>query len=69
MKTMTRVLLGVAAACLALPALSQSDGVVDPAELKQIMAQHPDWAKWLADPKLAQLTLAGPKMPVIACSP
>jgi len=27
------------------------------------MAEHPAWAVWLSDPKLAQLTLAGPKMP------
>ena len=54
---------GAAAACLlALPALSQT-GAVDQAELQQIIAQHPEWAKWLADPKLAQLTLAGPQMP------
>ena len=47
--------------CLAVPAFAQD--TVDPAELQRIMAQHPDWAPWLADPELAKLTLAGPKMP------
>src|SRR5215467_15119561 len=47
--------------CLAGPLVAQEK--VDPAELKQIIAQHPNWARWLADPELAKLTLAGPKMP------
>jgi len=47
---------------LALPALAQDNGV-DPAELARITAEHPAWATWLADPALAKLTLAGPKMP------
>jgi hypothetical protein len=42
---------------------AQAQDTVDPAELQRIVAEHPAWAKWLADPKLAQLTLAGPKMP------
>jgi hypothetical protein len=42
---------------------AQAQDAVDPAELQRIMAEHPGWAPWLADPKLAQLTLAGPKMP------
>jgi hypothetical protein len=63
MKVVLRVALGVAATCgLAVPALTQT-GVVDQAELKQIMAQHPEWATWLSDPALAKLTLAGPNMP------
>ena len=63
MKSVFLMGLGVAATCaFAAPALTQDSGV-DPAELKQIMAQHPDWAVWLADPALAKLTLAGPKMP------
>ena len=36
---------------------------VDPAELARIIARHPAWAAWLADPALAKLTLAGPKLP------
>jgi hypothetical protein len=44
-----------------LPAMAQD--AVDPAEVARLSAEHPQWAKWLADPKLAQLTLAGPKMP------
>jgi len=53
----------VAATCaFVAPAMTQDSGV-DPVELKQIMAQHPDWAVWLADPALAKLTLAGSKMP------
>ena len=59
---MTMAALTAAACGLALPAVSQTD-TVDQAELQQIMAQHPEWAKWLADPALARLTLAGPKMP------
>lgn len=56
------VLIGLAAAFgLAGPALTQS--TVDPAEVQRLVAQHPDWATWLADPELAKLTLAGPKMP------
>jgi len=47
---------------LALPALTQ-ETAIDQAELKRLMAEHPAWAVWLSDPKLAQLTLAGPKMP------
>ena len=47
--------------CLAAPLFAQE--AVDPVELQRIMAQHPDWAPWLADPELAKLTLAGPKMP------
>src|SRR5215471_2104702 len=43
-------------------ALSQDSGV-DQAELRRLMAEHPAWAVWLSDPKLAQLTLAGPRMP------
>lgn len=49
-----------AAVLLPLPALSQD--AVNPAELAQLKAQHPDWA-WLDDPKLAQLVLAGPRLP------
>src|ERR1051325_3124461 len=52
----------VALAGLAWPVLAQENGV-DPAEVKRLMAEHPAWAVWLSDPKLAQLTLAGPKMP------
>jgi hypothetical protein len=49
---------------LAIPAIAFSqDSGVDPAELARIKADHPDWAKWLSDPTLAKLTLAGPKMP------
>lgn len=54
-----------AAALLAVTAglaLAQEDQV-DPKELAAIIAAHPAWAKWLSDPKLAKLTLAGPKMP------
>jgi hypothetical protein len=49
-----------AAALVPLPALSAD---VDQAEVQRIVAAHPDYAVWLSDPKLAQLTLAGPKMP------
>src|SRR4029079_13587924 len=61
MKRAVLALLG-SAAVLGLPALAQ-EAQVDPAELKRLMAEHPAWAVWLSDPKLAQLTLAGPKMP------
>jgi len=47
--------------CLAGPLFAQEK--VDPAEMQRIIAQHPSWARWLADPELAKLTLAGPKMP------
>ena len=41
MKTAVRVLLGAAFACAAtVPALPQ--GTVDPAEVKRIIAEHPD---------------------------
>ena len=54
----------VLAAALAVTAgAAVAQDQVDPAELKAIIAAHPAWAKWLADPKLAKLTLAGPKMP------
>jgi hypothetical protein len=56
------VLVGLAAAFISGAALSQVTGV-DPAEVQRLVAQHPDWARWLADPELAKLTLAGPKMP------
>jgi len=63
MKPILLTALGIAAGMgLALPAMTQQSGV-DPAELKRLMAEHPAWAIWLTDPKLAQLTLAGPKMP------
>ncbi|HWM61306.1 MAG TPA: family 16 glycoside hydrolase, partial [Rhizomicrobium sp.] len=63
MKNVFLMGLSVAASfAFAAPALTQDSGV-NPAELKQIMAQHPDWAVWLADPALAKLTLDGPKMP------
>ncbi|HEY5085194.1 MAG TPA: family 16 glycoside hydrolase, partial [Rhizomicrobium sp.] len=61
MKKQILIGLGLAAAC-AFAAMAQDSGV-DPAELAQIKAQHPDWAPWLSDPALAKLTLAGPKMP------
>ena len=48
--------LGAVLACT-VPVLAQ-DSAVDPAELKHLMAEHPAWAVWLSDPKLAQLTLA-----------
>lgn len=61
MKNKIRIALGVALACaLAAPAFTQE---LDQAELKRIMAEHPEWAVWLADPALAKLTLAGPKLP------
>jgi len=57
------VALGFAAACgFALPGWTQGS-TVDRTELQRIMKEHPAWAVWLSDPKLAQLTLAGPKMP------
>ena len=59
MKNSFLIGFGLAATC-AVAALAQDAGV-DPAELKQIMAQHPEWAGWLSDPALAKLTLAGPK--------
>ena len=61
MRNAALALLG-GAAFLALPVLAQ-DKSVDPAEVQRLTAKHPDWAVWLADPKLAQLTLAGPQMP------
>src|SRR6476660_6171364 len=61
MKPVFSSVLGALLAC-SIPALAQ-DSAVDPAELKRLMAEHPAWAVWLSDPKLAQLTLAGPKMP------
>jgi len=57
----TIVLALAAAGICGLAARAQD--AVDPAELQRIAAEHPAWAKWLADPKLAKLTLAGPKMP------
>jgi hypothetical protein len=63
MRTIFLIPAWVAASfALAVPAMSQETGV-DPAELKRLMAEHPAWTVWLSDPKLAQLTLAGPKMP------
>jgi hypothetical protein len=63
MRTIFLIPVWVAASfALAVPAMTQETGV-DPAELKRIMAEHPAWTVWLSDPKLAQLTLAGPKMP------
>jgi hypothetical protein len=63
MRTIFLIPVWVAASfALAVPAMSQGTGV-DPAELKRLMAEHPAWTVWLSDPKLAQLTLAGPKMP------
>jgi hypothetical protein len=63
MRTIFLIPVWVAASfALAVPAMTQETGV-DPAELKRLMAEHPAWAVWLSDPKLAQLTLAGPKMP------
>ena len=63
MKSKTAIALGAALACaFAAPAFTQ-DAEVDQAELKRIMAEHPAWAVWLADPALAKLALAGPKMP------
>lgn len=53
----------VAVGMLAATAALAQDDQVDPKELAAIVAAHPAWAKWLADPKLAKLTLAGPKMP------
>ena len=53
----------VAAAFAVTAGAAMAQDQVDPAELKAIIAAHPAWAKWLADPKLAKLTLAGPKMP------
>jgi len=61
-KTVLAMMASAALLGLALPALTQ-EAQVDPAELKRLMAEHPAWAVWLSDPKLAQLTLAGPKMP------
>ncbi len=64
MKSASRVLLGAALACTAaVPALPQPGGTVDPAEVKRIIAEHPDYAVWLNDPALAKLALAGPRMP------
>ncbi|HEX4635249.1 MAG TPA: DUF1080 domain-containing protein, partial [Rhizomicrobium sp.] len=63
MKNTLLMTLGLAALLgWAVPAMTQ-ESQVDPAELKRLMAEHPAWAVWLSDPKLAQLTLAGPKMP------
>src|SRR6266702_2575330 len=61
MRTIFLAALGAAATC-AVAAMAQDAGV-DPAELQRLKTEHPAWAMWLSDPKLAQLTLAGPKMP------
>jgi hypothetical protein len=61
MKTACLIAMGMVASW-GSPVLAQ-DASVDPAELQRIVAQHPAWAAWLADPALAKLTLAGPKMP------
>jgi hypothetical protein len=63
MKNKTAIALGAVLACaFAAPGFTQ-DSDVDQAELQRIMAEHPAWAVWLADPALARLALAGPKMP------
>lgn len=63
MKRRISIVLGAALTCgFTAPAFTQ-DSEVDQAELKRIMAEHPAWAVWLADPALAKLALAGPKMP------
>jgi len=63
MKNKISIALGLALACsMAAPAFTQ-DSEVDQTELKSIMAAQPAWAVWLADPALAKLTLAGPRMP------
>jgi len=36
-----------------VPVLAQ-DSTIDPAELKRLMGEHPAWAVWLSDPKLAR---------------
>lgn len=53
----------LAANALLAAAVLAQDAKVDPAEVARLSAEHPQWAKWLADPELAKLTLAGPKMP------
>jgi hypothetical protein len=63
MKSIFPIALGAATACAFAIAAVAQDATVDPAELQRIIAQHPAWATWLADPALAKLTLAGPKMP------
>lgn len=62
MKTISRIALSALLCGVAVPAMTQEAGV-DPAELKRIMDEHPAWAVWLADPALAKLALASPKMP------
>ena len=54
MKKITAIALSL----LASAALAQD--AVNPDEVKQLMAAHPQW-KWLGDPALAKLTLAGPR--------
>ena len=64
MKIGSYTLLAVTLVCaFSMPALPQRSGTVDPAEVKRIIAEHPDYAVWLSDPALAKLTLAGPQMP------
>ncbi len=60
-----KILSLIALAACALPVMAQDTikNTVDPAEVARLSAEHPQWAKWLADPELARLTLAGPKMP------
>jgi hypothetical protein len=60
---MTYKALVLGASLLLMGQASAQDGKVDPAEVQRLSAEHPGWAKWLADPDLAKLTLAGPKMP------
>src|ERR1700757_3748593 len=50
----------LATALVSLPALAQE---VDQAEVQRIIAAHPDYARWLSDPALAKLTLAGTERP------
>ncbi len=50
----------IAFSLLASAAIAQD--AVNPNEVKQLMAAHPQW-KWLGDPALAKLTLAGPRAP------
>jgi hypothetical protein len=53
-------LAAVSFCLLASAALAQD--AVNPDEVKQLMAAHPQW-KWLSDPALAKLNLESPKPP------
>ena len=58
-----KVVLWIGAMAIAATCAAANETVDVSAEAKKLIAEHPNWAKWLSDPELARSVLTGEQLP------